>query len=142
MKKDTSHRTTASGHYEKPPPSQPTTVTNGSCQICHVSMARGSASLLRAPVTITAGRVIGPTPPSARCPSKVKEDLDSMVQQGIIKPVGNDPSEWCHPLIVASKDRSVHITVDLTHLNHQVSWKIHASPMLYAAVHSVTPSAC
>jgi len=30
--------------------------------------------------------------------NQVKEELDSMVVQGIIKPAGDEPSEWCHPL--------------------------------------------
>ena len=52
---------------------------------------------------------------------QVKEELDSMVAQGIIKPTGDEPSDWCHPLIVVPKDVEVRITVDLTKLNSLVS---------------------
>ena len=52
--------------------------------------------------------------------NQVKEELDSMVAQGIIKPTGDEPSEWCHPLIVVPKNSGVRITVDLTKLNSQV----------------------
>ena len=41
--------------------------------------------------------------PFAFC-NQVKEELDSMVAQGIIKPTGDDPSEWCHPLVVVPKN--------------------------------------
>lgn len=47
---------------------------------------------------------------------QVKEELDSMVAQGIIKPAGDNPSDWCHPLVVVGKDTltHTHITTDLS----------------------------
>ncbi|XP_064083050.1 uncharacterized protein LOC135199066 [Macrobrachium nipponense] len=73
---------------------------------------------------------------------QVKEELDSMVAQGIIKPAGDDPSVWCHPLVVVPKNGTgVRITVDLTKLNSQVSRPAHPSPTPYAAIRSVGPKA-
>ncbi|XP_076032421.1 uncharacterized protein LOC143020148 [Oratosquilla oratoria] len=72
---------------------------------------------------------------------QVKEELDSMVQQGIITPVGDEPSEWCHPMVLVAKNKGVRITVDLTKLNSQVTRPTHPSPTPFAAVRSVTPSA-
>ena len=68
---------------------------------------------------------------------QVKEELDSMVAQGIIKPAGDEPSEWCHPLVVVPKDVGVRITMDLTKLNSQVSRLTHPSPTPFTAVHRV-----
>ncbi|XP_076035384.1 uncharacterized protein LOC143021659 [Oratosquilla oratoria] len=72
---------------------------------------------------------------------QVKEELDSMVQQSIITPVGDEPSEWCHPMVLLAKNKGVRITVDLTKLNSQVTPPTRPSPTQFAAVHSVTPSA-
>ncbi|ROT77236.1 hypothetical protein C7M84_004131 [Penaeus vannamei] len=71
---------------------------------------------------------------------KVKEELESMECQGIIAPVGDDPSDWCHPLVTVAKDEGVRITVDLSHLNSQVSRPTHPSPTPFDAVRRVTPS--
>nr|XP_027213220.1 uncharacterized protein LOC113806302 [Penaeus vannamei] len=72
----------------------------------------------------------------------VKEELDSLVQQGIITPVGNKPSEWCHPMVLVTKPgNGVRITVDLTHLNSQVSRPTHPSPTPADAICTITPSA-
>ncbi|XP_068204834.1 uncharacterized protein [Palaemon carinicauda] len=69
---------------------------------------------------------------------QVKEDLNFMVAQGIIKPAGDDPSAWCHPLVVVAKNGTgVRITVDLTKLNSQVSRPAHPSPTPYTAIRSV-----
>ena len=73
--------------------------------------------------------------------SQVKDELDSMVAQGIIKPAGDEPSEWCHPLVVVPKHSGVRITVDLTKLNSQVSRPTHPSPTPFAAIRSVDPKA-
>ncbi|KAG0725445.1 hypothetical protein GWK47_038628 [Chionoecetes opilio] len=48
---------------------------------------------------------------------QVQGNLSRTTRQGIIKPAGDDPSEWCHPLVVVAKDKGVRITVDLTKLN-------------------------
>ncbi|XP_068246810.1 uncharacterized protein [Palaemon carinicauda] len=78
--------------------------------------------------------------PFAFC-DQVKEELASLVTEGIIKPAGNEPSEWCHPLVVVAKDSGVRITVDLTKLNSQVSRPTHPSPTPFAAIRSVNSKA-
>lgn len=73
---------------------------------------------------------------------QVKEELDSMVAQGIIKPAGDEPSDWCHPLVaVAKANGGVRITTDLSKLNKQVSRPAHPSPTPFAAIRSVDPKA-
>ncbi|XP_064111351.1 uncharacterized protein LOC135218832 [Macrobrachium nipponense] len=78
--------------------------------------------------------------PYAFC-KPVKNELDSMVQQGDIKPCGDEPSEWCHPLVIVPKAKGVRITVDLTKLNAQVSRPAHPSPTPLAAVRAVDSTA-
>lgn len=73
--------------------------------------------------------------------SQVKEELDSMARQGIIAPAGDEPSEWCHPMVLVPKNNGVRITVDLTKLNSQVLRPAHPSPTPFSAIRSVTPSA-
>ena len=63
-----------------------------------------------------------------------------MVRQGIMTPVGDDPTDWCHPLVVVAKDKGVRITVDLSKLSNQVSRPTHPSPTPFDAVRRVTPS--
>ncbi|XP_050705813.1 uncharacterized protein LOC126991118 [Eriocheir sinensis] len=72
---------------------------------------------------------------------QVKDELESMARQGIIEPGGDEPSAWCHPLVVVAKDKGVRITVDLTKLNSQVSRSAHPAPTPFAAVRRVNPSA-
>ena len=72
---------------------------------------------------------------------QVKEELDSLVQQGIITPVGDEPSEWCHPMVLVPKDKGVRITVDYTHLNSQVARPTHPSPTPHDAVRNISPAA-
>ena len=73
--------------------------------------------------------------------NQVKEELDSMVALGIIKPTDDEPSEWCHPILVVPKNSGVRTTVDLTKLNSQVSRQIPPSPTPFAAIRSVDPKA-
>ncbi|XP_076068309.1 uncharacterized protein LOC143040770 isoform X3 [Oratosquilla oratoria] len=71
----------------------------------------------------------------------VKDELESMVSQGIIRPAGDEPSEWCHPLIaVAKPNGGVRITTDLSKLNAQVARPPHPSPTPFDAVRSVPTS--
>ncbi|XP_064116655.1 uncharacterized protein K02A2.6-like [Macrobrachium nipponense] len=72
---------------------------------------------------------------------QVKEELDSLVQQGIIRPAGDEPSEWCHPMVLVPKDKGVRITVDNTHLNSQVARPTHPSPTPHDAVRNISPTA-
>lgn len=69
--------------------------------------------------------------------NQMKKELDSIMAQGIIKPAGDEPSKWCHPLVVVPKDKGVRITIDLIKVNSQVSRPIHPSLTPFAAVRSV-----
>ena len=70
----------------------------------------------------------------------VKEELETMVAQGIIEPVGDQPSPWCHPLVaVAKPNGGVRITTDLSKLNSQVQRPAHPSPSPFSAVRSIAP---
>ena len=51
---------------------------------------------------------------------EVKANLDQMTRQGIVKPLGDVPTRWCHPL---------RLCVDLTRLNKFVRRQIHHSLM-------------
>ena len=65
-----------------------------------------------------------------------------MEAQGIIAPVDDVPSPWCHPLVAVPKPQGgVRITTDLSKLNSQVSRPAHPSPTPFAAIRSVTPEA-
>ena len=68
----------------------------------------------------------------------VRRELDALVAHGIIVPVGDSPSEWCHPLVIVPKPKGgVRLTVDLTKLNKQVSRPTHPSPTPYQAIRRV-----
>lgn len=73
---------------------------------------------------------------------QVKAELDSMVAQGIIALADEEPSPWCHPMVVVPKPGGgVRITTDLSKLNSQVSRPAHPSPTPFAAIRSVDPDA-
>ena len=42
----------------------------------------------------------------------VKAQLDQMVAQGIIAPLGEEPADWCHPLVLVAKKSGVRICID------------------------------
>ncbi|XP_037784643.1 uncharacterized protein LOC119580605 [Penaeus monodon] len=45
----------------------------------------------------------------------MKKELESLVTQGILKPVEDEPSDWCHPMVVVPKvNGGVRITTDLS----------------------------
>ena len=52
----------------------------------------------------------------------VKAEIDKMVRLGVAEPMGDEPSSWCHPLVVVKKKEKgeLRVTVDLTKLNDQV----------------------
>ena len=56
----------------------------------------------------------------------VKEQLDTMVADGIIEPV-SEPSDWCHPIVIVNKKGSTEkrLTVDLQTLSRQVKRPTH-----------------
>ena len=41
---------------------------------------------------------------------QVKTELESMVEQGIITPAGDEPSEWCHTMVLVAKNTGVRVT--------------------------------
>jgi len=52
----------------------------------------------------------------------VHDQLRDMEAKGIITPIGDEPSQWCHPLVIVPKaNGGVRICVDLTKLNKHVS---------------------
>ena len=60
--------------------------------------------------------------------SKVKQELDSMLQQGVISPV-TVPTAWCSRLVPVPKPNgNVRLCVDLTQLNKAVQREIHQMP--------------
>ena len=56
---------------------------------------------------------------------EVKTQLDQMVQQGTIAPLGAEPTDWCHPLVLVAKATGVRICIDLTKLNKFVKRPLH-----------------
>ena len=59
---------------------------------------------------------------------KVKQELDSMHQQGVISPV-TIPTAWCCGLVPVPKPNgNVRLCVDLTQLNKAVQREIHPMP--------------
>ena len=49
---------------------------------------------------------------------EMKKELDDMVARNIIRPLGDEPSQWCHPMVVVPTSKGgVRICVDLTKLN-------------------------
>ena len=59
---------------------------------------------------------------------KVKRELDSMLQQGVISPV-TVPTAWCSGLVPVPKPNgNVRLCVDLTRLNKAVQREIHPMP--------------
>ncbi|KAK7076679.1 hypothetical protein SK128_011174 [Halocaridina rubra] len=57
--------TCADTQTKKPPTTHPTSITSGPCQFYKCQHGQGSATLMRAHVTIAATGDIGPAPPSA-----------------------------------------------------------------------------
>ena len=59
---------------------------------------------------------------------KVKQELDSMLQQGVISPV-TVPTTWCSGLVPVPKPNgNVRLCIDLTQLNKAVQREIHPMP--------------
>ena len=62
---------------------------------------------------------VRPIPYAVR--DKAKGVLDYMVPRGIVEKVGDEPSEWCHPIFITPKlDGDVRFCADLTRLNSEV----------------------
>ena len=57
---------------------------------------------------------------------ETKKELDKMVSQGIIKPVGDKATEWCSPMIVVQKPGGdIRICVDLSKPNEFIKRPTH-----------------
>ena len=70
----------------------------------------------------------------------VQKEIESMLAQGIITPVGDEPSRWSHPLVVVPKPKGgLRLTVDLSKLNSQVYRPSHPTPTPHAAIRRVDP---
>lgn len=92
--------------------------------------------------------MVGPTMPFAMHTPRMiplafqeptKKDLESLVTQGILKPLEDDPSEWCYPMVVVPKPNGgFRITSDLSKLNRQVSHSAHLIPTLFTDIRSIS----
>ena len=82
-------------------------------------------------------RTARPVPHAWR--DEVKSQLDDMVQHGIIAPLGEEPSDWCHPLVLVAKTNGsgVRICIDLTKLNKFVKRPLHPSTTPREAVSNI-----
>ena len=59
---------------------------------------------------------------------KVKQELDSMLERGVISPV-TAPTAWCSAFVPVPKPSGdVRLCVDLTQLNRAVQREIHPMP--------------
>ena len=57
---------------------------------------------------------------------QLREELESMLQKGIIERVADEPSKWCHPIVVVKKpDGRIRLVVDFTKLNQYVARPTH-----------------
>lgn len=85
-------------------------------------------------------RTARPVPHAWR--DEVKKKLDDMVRQEIIAPLGDQPSDWCHPLVIVPKPSGgVRVCVDLTKLNRFVKRPLHPLVTPRDAVTQVPSSA-
>ena len=48
---------------------------------------------------------------------EVKANLDQMTRQGIVKPLGDVPTRWCHPLVIVPKPRGAYVFVWTSHVS-------------------------
>lgn len=72
---------------------------------------------------------------------KLKEMLDYMETRKIIVPVGDVPTEWCHPVVIVPKPNGeLRFCVDLTKLNAQVLRTIHHTKTPAEAVGGFLPT--
>ena len=72
---------------------------------------------------------------------ETKQELDKMVQQGIIQPVGDKSTDWCHPMVVVEKPGGgIRICVDLTKLNKYVKRPTHPGPSPQEVVSDIPPN--
>ena len=72
---------------------------------------------------------------------EVKQQLDDMVKKNIIRPLGDEPTNWCSPMVVVGKPNGngVRICVDLTKLNKYVKRPNYPLTSPKEAVSSILP---
>jgi hypothetical protein len=71
-----------------------------------------------------------------------KRIIDDNVAKGVWEPVGDRPTDWCHPLVVVPKPNGKpRICVDLKKLNNQVCRPVHRMKTPREAIASITPNA-
>ena len=72
---------------------------------------------------------------------ETKKELDRMVDQGIVVPVGDVATEWCHPMVVVEKSNGgIRICVDLTKVNKYVKRPTHPGPSPREIVNDIPPN--
>ena len=73
---------------------------------------------------------------------KVKEKLDQMEKDGIIKSMEEKASDWCHPMVVVGKKNGdVRICTDLTKLNKYVKRPVYPTKTPKEAVQNISTKA-
>lgn len=73
---------------------------------------------------------------------EVKETLDDMVEKGILRQLEDEPTEWCHPMVVVPKPKGgVRICVDLTKLNKHVLRPRHPTVNTREAIRNISSEA-
>ena len=71
---------------------------------------------------------------------KVKEELDKMEQKQIIVPLKEEPTDWCHPMVVVEKPSGgIRICVDYSKLNEHVKRPSHPLKTPKDAVNNISP---
>ena len=70
----------------------------------------------------------------------VKQQLDEIVKKNIIRPLGDEPTEWCSPM-VAPKGIGIHICVDYIKLNKYVKRANYPMTTPKQAVSNITSGA-
>lgn len=73
---------------------------------------------------------------------QVKEKLDKLIEQNIIKPIGDKTTDWCHPMVVVPKQNGgVRLCVDLTKLNKYVNRPTYPTTTPKDSVTNIPPTA-
>ena len=101
-------------------------------QLIHTRLHRRVPRALLLPGNSTRGCLSIHAPKKIAHPliPKVKMELGNMEKQGVFSPV-TEPTSWCSGIVVVPKPNgSIHICVDLTHLNKAVQREVH--PMFSA----------
>ena len=71
---------------------------------------------------------------------EVKRELDEMVKKKIIAPLDDEPSEWCHPIVVVQKPQGgIRLCVDLSELNKSVQRPVYPTVSPKEAINSIAP---